>query len=81
MTRRPAPQRAMVFALVAVVVLSVFWGLSEHRRAVSLEQQVLHQAQTIEYYEQLSAQPSKSSTPSRGPTRSSNRYIPARLDL
>ena len=76
-----APQRSLVFALVAVVVLSVLWGWSEHQRAVSLEQQVLHQAQTIEHYERLSAQPSKSSTPSRAPTRSSKRYIPARLDL
>ena len=76
-----SPAAVTVFALVAVVVLSVLWGWSEHQRAVSLEQQVLHQAQTIEHYERLSAQPSKSSSPSRAPTRSSKRYIPARLDL
>ena len=73
------PHRATVFALVAVLMLSFLWGISEHRRAVSLEQQVLHQAQTIEHYERLSAQPSKSSTPPRA--RSSKRYVPARLDL
>jgi predicted anti-sigma-YlaC factor YlaD len=61
---------------VAVLMLSLLWGVHHRQRSVALEQLVESQQRTLEHLERISAQPQSPKTytvPAK--------YVPARMEL